>query len=360
MTNPAAAAPGVADHYLNPAGWIGRAAIAMLGWSLLAVLLLRGTRTQRLTAGLGLCFHAVIVTLIGIDWVLSVAPRFYSTAFGMGVATMQILSALAWVAALRIVPPGGAGKAGDIGGLIIAAALGSLYLGFSQYLVIWYGDIPQRVTWYLDRQSGIWPWIDIAAMALCGLLPFFVLMRQRWRNSPGGARRHRRLRAGGTAAAFRLVAGTGFRLADLALRAAGFRRHWCVVGGAGLWPAGPATGDGAWRMIPHEAGGNPRARGSGAGEDHHGRSRDRDLPGPFADRLVVLLRLDGADGAIPWGLPISATAIAERSGGRPAALPAGTGGGVAGLCLGRPVARHGARADRTGHADHPGPWRSSL
>ena len=184
VTNPAAAAPGVADHYLNPAGWIGRAAIAMLGWSLLAVLLLRGTRTQRLTAGLGLCFHAVIVTLIGIDWVLSVAPRFYSTAFGMGVATMQILSALAWVAALRIMPPGGAGKAGDIGGLIIAAALGSLYLGFSQYLVIWYGDIPQRVTWYLDRQSGIWPWIDIAAMALCGLLPFFVLMRQRWRNSP--------------------------------------------------------------------------------------------------------------------------------------------------------------------------------
>ena len=122
--------------------------------------------------------------MIGIDWVLSFDGRFYSTAFAAALTTTQILAALSWVAAAGIAPTGGAGKAGDVAGLMIAAALGSLYLGFSQYLVIWYGNIPERITWYLDRQHGPWPWIDLLAIVLSGLLPVFALMRQRWRNDP--------------------------------------------------------------------------------------------------------------------------------------------------------------------------------
>jgi hypothetical protein len=183
-THPQTAANGVARLYLNPTGWGLRAGIALLGWSLLAFLLLWNSGPRRLIAAMGLCFHAVIITLIGIDWLLSIDPRFYSTAFGAALATLQILAALAWLASLRVVPRGGAGKAGDIGGLIVASALGSVYLGFSQYLVIWYGDLPERVGWYIERQSGAWFWVDAAAIALSGILPIFALMRQRWRNDP--------------------------------------------------------------------------------------------------------------------------------------------------------------------------------
>ncbi len=182
---PEAADPGVARLYLNVPGWSIRSLIAILAWTTLMFLLLRQRGSLRLIAAIGLCVHGVVATIIGIDWILSVDGRFYSTAFAAALTTSQILAALSWVAAAGIAPAGEAGRAGDVAGLMIAAALGSLYLGFSQYLVIWYGNIPERITWYLDRQHGPWPWIDLLAIVLSGLLPVFALMRQRWRTDTG-------------------------------------------------------------------------------------------------------------------------------------------------------------------------------
>jgi hypothetical protein len=161
-----------------------RAGLALLFWSLLAMLVLRRSGPHPFVAAIGLFVHAVVVTLVGQDWILSADPRFTSSAFGAAFATTQILSALSWLAAMRLTPPGGAGKSGDIGALMVAAALGSLYLGFSQYLVIWYGDIPGRVAWYVRRMEGSWLWLDVAAILLAGVVPFAVLLRTVWRESP--------------------------------------------------------------------------------------------------------------------------------------------------------------------------------
>ncbi|MGE0223281.1 MAG: hypothetical protein AB7F35_08480 [Acetobacteraceae bacterium] len=182
-SDPSQAGQGVAALYLNPEGWWLRAGIALIAWSLIALVLLRRrNRPHRLLAAIGLVVHAVIITLVGLDWILSLDPHFYSTDFGATLAILQILAALAWTAALRVVPSGGRGRVGDIGGLIIATSLGSLYLGYSQYLVIWYGDLPDRIKWYMDRQDGVWFWVDAFAILLANLVPFFILIRQRWRD----------------------------------------------------------------------------------------------------------------------------------------------------------------------------------
>ena len=178
-----AADSGVAQLYLNAPGWSARCLIAIVAWTTLAFLLLRQRGSLRLIGAIGLCVHGVVATMIGIDLILSLDGRFYSTAFAAALTTTQILAALSWVAATGIAPIGEADTAGDVAALMIAAALGSLYLGFSQYLVIWYGNIPERITWYLDRQHGPWLWIDLLAIALSGLLPVFALMRQRWRTN---------------------------------------------------------------------------------------------------------------------------------------------------------------------------------
>ncbi len=185
VTQPEAAAPGVAALYLNPAGWLLRSALALAGWSVLA-LLLRRDGAPRLVAALGLCFHAVAVSMVGMDWVVSATPRFVSTAFGTALAVTQMFAALAWVAVLRVVP---AARAADLGALLLAATLGTLYLGFAQYLVIWYGNLPAQVPWYVARQASWWGWLDGAAVALSALLPFGVLLRQRWRADPGALQR---------------------------------------------------------------------------------------------------------------------------------------------------------------------------
>jgi hypothetical protein len=214
-TDPSAAAPGVARYYLNIPGWSLRAGLAILGWSLLALLLLRGARgaprRHRLTAAIGLAFHAAIVTLVAMDWVLSVDPRFTSSAFGADFAVMQLMAALAWAAALRVAPAGGAGRAGDLGGLLLAMTLGALYLGFAQYLVIWYGNLPDKAAWYLHRQEMGWRGLDLAAILLTGILPFAVLIREDWRNNP------------------RVLAGIGMAVL------LGLLLHWA-------WLLGPAFG----------------------------------------------------------------------------------------------------------------------
>ncbi|MFC4167013.1 hypothetical protein [Teichococcus aestuarii] len=204
--------PDVARLYLNAAGFILRTGLALLLWSALAWLLLRleqGPARQGVAA-LGLVLHGVAVTLLGFDWVLSLAPHFHSTAFGLSLLVSQLLAALAWAALCR-----GTGEdaAADLGGLLLAAVLGALYLGFSQYLVIWYGNLPHKAAWYLARQASPWLWLEALSLLLSGLLPLLVLL-------PGGLRRSPAAQA---------------RLAPWLLAGLSLHHAWLVAPAAGPW-----------------------------------------------------------------------------------------------------------------------------
>ena len=89
--------------YLNTGFFALRGGLALIGLSVVAVLLLLGSG-GRLLAALGLVFYAVAVDFVSVDWMLSLSPRFSSSAFGAEMAIQQILAALA----LLLVWPAGA------------------------------------------------------------------------------------------------------------------------------------------------------------------------------------------------------------------------------------------------------------
>ncbi len=178
--------PDVARLYLDPALFDLRAALALAGWSALALLYLAG-RCGPLVAALGLSFYGLTISLVAVDWILSVEPHFTSSAFAAGIALHQILAALAWAAVAS--PPGlDEARAADLAGLILASLLGVLYLGLMSYIVAWYGDLPAKAAWYLKRGTGAWVAVLAAAVALGGILPFAALLFARLRRSAAALR----------------------------------------------------------------------------------------------------------------------------------------------------------------------------
>jgi hypothetical protein len=160
--------------------------VALVGWSVLAMLCVAG-RCGPLAAGLGLSFYGLTISLVAVDWILSVEPHFTSSAFAADIALHQILAALAWAAVSS--PPGLDGKrASDLAGLILTTLLGVLYMGLMAYIVAWYGDLPAKAEWYLKRGTGAWVAVLAAALAVGGLLPFAALLFGRIRRSAAALR----------------------------------------------------------------------------------------------------------------------------------------------------------------------------
>jgi hypothetical protein len=175
------AAPDVATLYLNAPSFTLRGIVALAGWAILAVLLLRG-RITPLSAGLGLAFHGLAVSVLPIDWALSLDPRFTDSAFGAEIAIQQIMAALA-VAALmqprRAVERAG----GDLGALLLAVSLGAFYLALMTFIVKWYGDQPDDAAWYLLRVKGPLFAFGLGALCFGALAPIGALSWERVRVS---------------------------------------------------------------------------------------------------------------------------------------------------------------------------------
>ena len=165
--------PGVRHLYLNPPLFWARTLIALGGWSAISLSLHRieGPR-GRLGAGLALAFHGLAVSVVGVDWVLSILPSFTSSDFGMALAVQQLMAGFAFAAlqARRRAPDD---EAGDVSGLLLATLIGLTYLEFMSYLVIWYGDRPPLDAWYIPRVSPAWRgfvWVSLACEAAALIL----------------------------------------------------------------------------------------------------------------------------------------------------------------------------------------------
>jgi hypothetical protein len=163
--------------------------IALAGWSALAIILprLRGMAGQ-LCAACGLVFHAVAITLVSFDWILSIEPPFISTSFGLSVAITQIVAALAF-AALLLPEDIDARIARDLGGLMLAMTLAITYVDFMAVLIIWYGDLPNKVFWLVERAATPWRGLAIASFLLAAVGPVLLLLLARVRESPIALRR---------------------------------------------------------------------------------------------------------------------------------------------------------------------------
>ena len=176
----------VAHWYLNGTSFLLRSLIALVGWSFLSLLFSAGLGS-RLLAGLGLAFFGLTISLVAVDWYLSLEPHYVATAFAAMIAIQQLLMALAVTALIG--PPTIEGKVtGDLGALLIATLLGVVYLGFMTFVVAWYGDLPEKASWFLKRSSSGWLSVLITALAVGAVLPFGMLLMQRVRQSRQGLR----------------------------------------------------------------------------------------------------------------------------------------------------------------------------
>jgi hypothetical protein len=173
--------------YLNAPFFIGRTALAFVGWSALALLLPRMTgAAAAIVGGVGLIFYGIAISLIGYDWVLSLGPPFVSSSFGAALAFAQLASALAWTAI--VARDDGDPAFADLGGLLLAALLGLTYVNFMALLIVWYGDVPERVQWFVTRTQAPWTLVSVLAFLLGSIVPVFSLFLGRWRRSPRALR----------------------------------------------------------------------------------------------------------------------------------------------------------------------------
>lgn len=140
---------------------------AVLATGALAWVAMRIVRGASVTfAAIALAIYAIAATAIGSDWLLGAAPGHAVSAIGMMLATQEIGAACALVLWLGW---GDTRFLRDMGKLLIAASLGLSYMIYMDFLILWYGDLPARIGWYVDRAT---PLLDVVvSIALvCGLV----------------------------------------------------------------------------------------------------------------------------------------------------------------------------------------------
>ncbi len=138
-------------------------------------------RVSRLS-GQGMLLHGLAVTFASIDWMMSLEPEWFSTIYGVLVFVSQGLSALAFCVFIYCVfvenSPGDArlDAQHDLGKLLLAFVMLWTYMSLSQFLIIWYGNLPEEVVWYARRLRNGWQWLSYALIAFHFVLPFVLLL----------------------------------------------------------------------------------------------------------------------------------------------------------------------------------------
>lgn len=238
--------------FLNTPFFIGRTALYFAVWLGIAFLLnkwskeLDETGDPRLAARMhtmgfgGLLLYGLTATFAAVDWLMSIDPHWFSTMFALIFIEGQVLATLAFMILITRMlsqhsPLAGVARAPhfhDLGNLMLAFTMIWAYLSFSQFLIIWSGNVPETITWYKDRSAGGWEFLALTMFLLNFALPFVLLL------SRGTKRRIETL---ARVAALVLV----MRLADLfwivapTFHPQEFHLHWldlaAPVGIGGVW-----------------------------------------------------------------------------------------------------------------------------
>jgi len=182
--------------YLNFNFFVIRAAVYFAIWLALMFFLNKWSAEQDRTAerqyskkmtalsGPGIIIFVLTTTFASVDWVMSLDPEWFSTIYGLIYVAAWTLSAFTFTIAVLVwlatrPPLEGEVRAPhfhDLGKLLLAFVMLWTYFAFSQFLIIWSGNIPEEAKWYLHRLRGGWGWIGILVVLLHFALPFVLLL----------------------------------------------------------------------------------------------------------------------------------------------------------------------------------------
>jgi hypothetical protein len=132
------------------------------------------------------------MSLMGVDWLMSLDPHWYSTIYGLILVVGQGLSALSFaVAVLALMAPREPMNSvlrtmhfHDLGKLMLALVMLWAYFSFSQFLIIWAGNLPEEIPWYLRRFHGGWRYIGLFLVLFHFILPFLLLLSRGLKRKP--------------------------------------------------------------------------------------------------------------------------------------------------------------------------------
>ncbi|MHB8899837.1 MAG: quinol:cytochrome C oxidoreductase, partial [Thermoguttaceae bacterium] len=142
------------------------------------------TVTMERYSGPILLLYGVTITFAAFDWLMSIDPEWFSSIFGVYFYSGATVGGLAAVILVAIVSQrlGYANDAittehyHDLGKLLFSFVIFWGYIAFSQYMLIWYANIPEETRWYLDRQTPAWSGFSIVLLVGHLFIPFFGLI----------------------------------------------------------------------------------------------------------------------------------------------------------------------------------------
>ncbi|MDO8795237.1 MAG: hypothetical protein Q7J25_11520 [Vicinamibacterales bacterium] len=181
--------------YLNTPFFLARAAFYFACWIGLATVFSRWSlaqdggdrkaarRMERLS-GAGLVIYGLTITFAAVDWVMSLDPHWFSTMMGFLFMGSQGLAALAFtvvvaVALSRRAPMRDVFQPAhfhDLGKLMLAFVMLWAYFNFSQFLIIYSGNLAEEVPYYINRLTGGWQYVALVLVVLHFALPFALLL----------------------------------------------------------------------------------------------------------------------------------------------------------------------------------------
>jgi hypothetical protein len=193
--------------FLNPGFFMIRAAVYLVVWALLARFFVGQSaaqdsdhsvaRSQTMSkwAGPAAILFGLTTTFAAFDWIMSLNPAWFSTMFGVyffAACAAGGFSAIAFTG-LRLQQRGLLRDVitpehyQDLGKLLFGfGVVFWAYIAFSQYMLIWYGNVPEETTWFLARQVGQWRIVSAALLFGHFVIPFLFLISRwtkRWRGT---------------------------------------------------------------------------------------------------------------------------------------------------------------------------------
>jgi hypothetical protein len=191
--------------YLNRPFFFARAIFYFAAWIGVAQVITRWSRAQdetadpalarrmQLSSAAGLLVYGLTITFASFDWVMSLEPHWFSTIFGVLFMGGQGLGALAFVIAVAIVLAARPPMSGvitpahlhDLAKLLLAFVMLWAYFNFSQFLIIWAGNLPEEIPYYMHRVGPGWRWIGLGLIVFHFAVPFLLLLSRPLKRDPG-------------------------------------------------------------------------------------------------------------------------------------------------------------------------------
>ena len=145
----------------------------------------------RFFSGPALVVFAVTITSFSFDWVMRLQRGWHSAVFGIYIFSGSVSAALAFLALFTLARDHFSAQTQgmdldgrhDIAKLLFGFVVFWAYIAFSQYLLMWYANLPIEMAFYRRRSAHVWQWLTLSLIAFQFIIPFVVLLSARAKRS---------------------------------------------------------------------------------------------------------------------------------------------------------------------------------